>query len=155
MFGWESILDFEVLTALQNYPDAQYRIGVYLEDGKEIAQNMGRALQFYRQVADQKHTPAEVALGKCYFYGKGVAKNRKKALHYYNLVATKNNPDVLYCLGKFYELDGPDQNFQQALSFYKLAVKEYDTQAAEHLYYCYKDGALGLRKDINEARQVI
>ncbi len=66
-------------------------LGYLYEEGKGVAQDYEKALEWYRKGADLGNAAAESGLAGMYRDGKGVAKDLKKAIELYRRSAEHGN----------------------------------------------------------------
>ena len=62
-------------------------LGYLYEEGKGVAQDFGKALEWYRKGAELGNAAAESGLAGMYRDGKGVPKDLKKAIELYRRAA--------------------------------------------------------------------
>jgi membrane-associated protease RseP (regulator of RpoE activity) len=59
--------------------EAQFALGGRYLIGNGVAQDYGKAVEWFQKAADQGFAPAQFFLGRMYAYGRGVAKDERKA----------------------------------------------------------------------------
>jgi TPR repeat protein len=79
--------DFAGSAAEQGYTDAQFYLGLALENGTGGSKNEQEAVRFYRLAAEQGYARAQVRLGSCLRNGVGVGKDEAEADHFFHLAA--------------------------------------------------------------------
>ena len=70
----EDVADCRI-KAEQGVANAQYDLGVRLDNGLGVVQDYNEAVKWYRLAAEQGVAPAQFNLGKMYYRGKGVAQD--------------------------------------------------------------------------------
>lgn len=104
---------------------AQYMMGLCVEAGQGIEQNMAQALEWFRLSAGQGHREAQYKMGLSYAFGVGLAQDIAEAFNWYQMAADNGNADAQYMLGICYQyaLNG-EQDFGEALYWYQRAASE-------------------------------
>ena len=72
-------------------PTAQTQLGLRYRKGQGVPADNGKAVEWYRRAADQKHAEAQAYLGFMYMTGRGVRKDFAEAARYSKLAAEQNN----------------------------------------------------------------
>lgn len=75
------------LSAMQAFPDAQYKLCEFSEQGRGLPQDYQEALRWCGLAADQGHGPAMFMLGRLYHTGHGVPRDVVRAHMWYNLAS--------------------------------------------------------------------
>ena len=75
------------LSAMQAFPDAQYKLCELSEQGRGLPQDYQEALRWCGLAADQGHGPAMFMLGRLYHTGHGVPRDVVRAHMWYNLAS--------------------------------------------------------------------
>lgn len=73
--------------AAQNHARAQDKLGVHLQMGLGILQNMTLAVKYFSLSAQQDQVSAQYHLALCYEKGMGIQENLQEALHWYEKAA--------------------------------------------------------------------
>ena len=58
-------------------------IGICYHHGKGVAQDRGKAVEWFTKAAEQGHANGQGSLGTCYEHGEGVAQDVGKAVEWY------------------------------------------------------------------------
>ena len=74
-------------------PDAMYHLAQRYRKGREVPQDLPRAVDWLLRAADLGHAHAQSSMGVRYYYGEGVPKNHRLALKWYLAGATKKEPE--------------------------------------------------------------
>jgi len=77
----------------------QNLLGVVLERGRGVAQDLSEAIRFFQLAAAQGLAEAQHNLGHAYEDGIGVRKDEAEAAHWYRLAAEQGDPAALNSLG--------------------------------------------------------
>jgi hypothetical protein len=85
--------------ARQDYPKAQYNLGLLYEDGRGVKQNYGQAAYWYDKAAKAGFTEAQNNLGVLYASGHGVKKDSKRAEKLFSEAAGQGNANAKRNLG--------------------------------------------------------
>ena len=140
-------LDF----TLQDDAETLYNIGrrYYNDDG--VAQNYAKAIEWFRQAAEQGYAAAQSAIGLCHYYGRGVTQDYTQAVVWYRKAAEQGNATAQYNLGVCYESgQGVTKDNAQAVYLFRQAAEQGYASAQNDLGYCYQYG-LGVTKDYAQA----
>ena len=114
--------------------NAAYNLGVLLQQGQGVDQDVDRALGLYREAADANHSHAQNALGLAYLAGRGVTPDPVQAATWFSTAYANGNPRGAYYLGRIFEMgvDGaPD--LSSAVAWYRVAAETGDNQALDAL----------------------
>ena len=125
-----TILDIKA-KAERGDAESQYMLAYCLQFGKIIAQDYGKAVEWYTKAAMQGHMPSQHNLGVLYMTGKGVGKDYEEA-YMWALLAAENGNDSLmkaleYKLTQEQKLAG-ELRAEQIQS--GLHAKQVDSEAA-------------------------
>jgi TPR repeat protein len=88
--------------AEQNYPTAQYNLGIKFFKGCGVEKDDSKAIQWYLRAAENGSADAQFNLGVCYERGEGVSPDFQTAVKWYKMSALKGNMNAQYNLGFFY-----------------------------------------------------
>ena len=97
--------------------------------GKEYyyAENYTKAVECYRQAAEQGYAEAQYALGICYDNGNGVAQNYTEAVKWYLKAAEQGLVFAQHNLGNCYaDGEGVAQNYTEAVKWWRKAAEQGD-----------------------------
>ena len=82
--------------------EAQFRLGLCLDQGEGISPNKAEAVKWYHKAVDQRHPEAHYYLGLCYESGKGVHKDEREASILLHEAARLGVAEAQYMLGLRY-----------------------------------------------------
>ena len=85
--------------AEQGDANAQLELGNRYYNGEGVAEDAGRAAQWYRKAADQGDATAQRILGYLYQAGDGVARDAREAARWYHNAAEQGDADAQFRLG--------------------------------------------------------
>ncbi|MEB4592883.1 hypothetical protein VSS37_18030 [Candidatus Thiothrix sp. Deng01] len=80
--------------ARQDYPKAQYNLGLLYEDGRGVTQNFKQAAYWYDKAAKAGFSEAQNNLGVLFVLGNGVKKDPKRAAKLFTDSASQGNADA-------------------------------------------------------------
>lgn len=89
-------------SAEQGNAEAQYKLGLMYDIGKEVDQDYQKAFEWYEKSANQGLASSQSRLGSMYRYGKGVDINHAKASEWYWKAYEQGNEEAHYQLGTIY-----------------------------------------------------
>ena len=153
--GWADPPDLAGLQARAAKGDAEAELdlGRDYHLGKGVPQNIGKAVVFYRQAADQGNAKAMYNLGYIYFHGQGRAQDIPTAFQWFEKAADKGLPAAQLKLGLLYYFgdEGVKQNYTLANKWLTLAARQpnapaQNAPAADALGAMY-EGGLGVTPD--------
>ena len=84
-------------------PDAMYHLAQRYRKGREVPQDLPRAVDWLLRAADLGHAHAQSSMGVRYYYGEGVPKNHRLAMKWYLSGAAKKEPEALYNVGDLFD----------------------------------------------------
>ena len=84
-------------------PDAMYHLALRYRKGREVPQDLPRAVEWFLRAADLGHAHAQSSMGVRYYYGEGVPKNHRLALKWYLAGAAKKEPEAIYNVGDLFD----------------------------------------------------
>lgn len=70
--------------------------------GISVKRDIQKALDYFFELANQKHVQSALFIGKLYLEGKTLPKDVNKALKYINIGIEQNDPEAQYDLGLIY-----------------------------------------------------
>jgi TPR repeat protein len=88
--------------AEQNYPAAQYNLGIQYLKGIGVEKDILKAVSWYLRAAEKGSADAQFNLGVCYDRGEGVSPDIRSAIKFYQLSAVQGNMNAQYNLGVCY-----------------------------------------------------
>lgn len=133
--------------AAKNHAAANWRIGVFYEEGLGVEQNYTKATEWYQRAAGQGFPEGQFALAVCYGEGLGVPQDHAIAFELYSKAAEQNHPGAQNNLAAL-AIEGED--YATAAKWFEAAARQGDAVACYNLSCCYKEG-LGVEKDYGKA----
>ena len=115
--------------------DAQFKLGVMNERGKDVPKNDVAAAEWYRKAADQGNVAAQYYLGDMYRYGSGVPENYAEAVKWFRKAADQGSAAAQYSLGVMY-MNGegvPESNIK-AYAWFSVAKTRAQGHASARGY---------------------
>jgi len=97
----QAILWYEK-AAEQNYPAAQYNLGIQYLKGNGVEKDIAKAIPWYTRAAERGSADAQFNLGVCYDLGEGVSSDIETAVKLYKKSADQDNMNAQYNLGVCY-----------------------------------------------------
>ena len=120
--------------------EALYRQAVQYEKGDGVTRDLKKALELYKQAAEQGNAEAQYYLGRFYNWGHGVTKDWAEAVKWYKKAS---DVDATYYLGMcYYNGDGVPKDEKLAHDYLRKAADNGNTDAAEFLKKHMKLGKL-------------
>jgi len=114
--------------------EAMYNLGLLHANGKGVAQDYGKAREWYQKAADAGNALAMNNLGDLYYYGKGVTRDYGKACEWYQKAADAHEATAMYNLGWLYETGkGVARDYDKAREWYQEGAEAGDTNARQAL----------------------
>lgn len=106
---------------------AEFRLGAMYEEGKGVAQDMGRAVEWYRRAAEHGSERAQFNLAHMYATGKGVEQDEAMAAEWYRRSAERGNAHAQYALGLIhYRGEAVERDLVRAWAWLTVAVHNFD-----------------------------
>ena len=140
-------LDF----TLQDDAETLYNIGLRYYNGDGVTQDYAKAVNCFRQAAEQGYATAQNNLGDCYYDGQGVTQDYAQAVSWYRKAAKQGDTAAQFRLGFCYEYGrGVSKDYAQAADWYRKAAEQGNGTAQYFLGYCYGKGQ-GVTKDYTQA----
>ena len=140
-------LDF----TLQDDAETLYNIGLRYYNGDRVAQDYAKAVDCFRQAAEQGYAAAQNNLGIFYEYGLGVTKDYAQAVSWYRKAAEQGHATAQNNLGYCYQHgQGVTKDYTQAADWYRKAAEQGHATAQNNLGYSYQYGQ-GVTKDYAQA----
>ncbi len=114
--------------------EENYNMGAKYYQGDKVAQDYGKALEWFQHAVDKGHVGALNDIGVMHELGQGVPKNPAKAVEYYQRAVLKNYALGHYNLGRAYESgNGIGKNYSEALKSFRRAARMGDRNAQKKL----------------------
>jgi hypothetical protein len=105
--------------------EAQYKFGIYNENGIGVERNEEIAANLYRKAAEQNLAEAQYKLGLCFLHGKGVKQDNKKSVYWFRKAAEQGLADAQYELGICYQNGvGTEKNREIAIDWLSKAAMQ-------------------------------
>ena len=131
--------------------EAQTELGERYEDGRDVVQDYGVAVSWFRRAADQGHAPGQVALGFMYDRGRGVGQNDADAVRWYRRAAEQGNARGQSNLGWMYANGrGVRRDEGEGIRWLRRSADEGHARGQNNLGAMYERGR-GVRRDRVEA----
>jgi hypothetical protein len=80
-----------------------YHLAMRYRKGREVPQDLPRAVEWFLRAADLGHAHAQSSMGVRYYYGEGVPKNHRLALKWYLAGAAKKEPEAIFNVGDLFD----------------------------------------------------
>ncbi|MCQ2914952.1 MAG: sel1 repeat family protein [Alphaproteobacteria bacterium] len=120
-----AIKEFNRLISTENNEEARYQLALLYEQGIGLEENKDKALNMFKQAAQNGNEKAALKLGNAYYTGKGLEKNYADAINWYMKAAQKGNYAAQYNLGLMLEEGtGVKKNIIKAFDFYKKSADQ-------------------------------
>ena len=137
---------------VDNYLEAQYKLGLCYDKGWGVDQDMKKAVRWYRSAATESHPMALIKLGDCYRNGAGVERDMEEAAKMYRAAALTKDPYAQwhygYCLENGYTGVVDDL---QAIIWYERAAEQGYVKAQYYAGIYYMKQSIPSFKDYVEA----
>ncbi|MCE5185162.1 MAG: sel1 repeat family protein [Planctomycetaceae bacterium] len=142
-------LSFQELLRLGNGGDfrAQYFLGCCYDVGYQTRPDRGKALNWYRQAAQQGYAEAQ------YVMGRAQLGNRAAAAQWYLKAAQAGHTKAQCRIAYHYKFgEGMEQNYHEALGWYQKALQNDSAEAMVNIGNMYYAGT-GIERDYLKAFQ--
>ncbi len=159
------------LAAQRGYSNAQYSLGLCYEKGLGVEPNHTEATKWYELAAEQGHENAQKALKRLKSAALAatsvvtdtpastpVPTNSPVPAHsptpkVNNTQSNNKTPEECYALGnQYYAGKGVEQNYQEAVKWYRLAAEQGLAASQNDLGFCYKKGHGVIQSDIEAVK---
>lgn len=150
--------------------DAQYQLGLWYENIRDIERYEWDVVKWYEKAAEQGHKGAQYNLGRCYENGIGFWSDTRKSTIWYRKAAEQGHIEAQFSLVKCYKKEAKkgcreaqfnlalcyqkgmwvDKDECKAVEWYKKAADQGDIDAIYNLAWCFENG-VGVSKDMDEA----
>jgi TPR repeat protein len=132
---------------------AMHNLGWYYARGLGVAQDYGKAREWYEKAAAEDLALAMFRLGGMYEYGLGVAKDYAKAREWLEKAAAKDNANAMGDLGLLYENGrGVAKDYAKAREWYEKAATKGFAYGMVYVGVLYENGR-GVAQDYGKARE--
>ena len=113
-------------------------------------QDLNEAAIHYRKAAEQNYLPAQTSLGELMY----ASQDFEEAFGWFLMSAYQGDAAGAYNLGKMYaEGNGVEKNLNKAVYWITHAAEKNYLPAAEIIAVAYREGNLGLAKDLEQAKK--
>ncbi len=136
-------LSWYLKAAAQQNSGAEFRLGSMFEQGLGTAKDPQKAVEYYREAADQNYPDAENVLGYLYETGgDGLKQDYEQAVAWFTKAANQGLRKAEKNLGDMYfrGLGVPAVDYKQAMQWYEKAADQGDAAAEYMLGYMYEKG---------------
>ncbi|MBI3549642.1 MAG: SEL1-like repeat protein [Elusimicrobia bacterium] len=131
--------------------DTQFSLYEAHRDGRGVAKDLRKALDWLRKAAEQGYPDAERALGARLVRGDGVTRDAEAGAEWLRKAALKGHLGACQDLAELYRSgDGVPQDFSKSLHWHKTAADRGDPRSQYELGVAYEKG-LGVEQDLPEA----
>jgi len=135
------------------HSQAQNNLGQLFLEGKGVRTDLQRALELFRQSAEQGNAIAQNQLGLMYGRGQGVTRDDAEATNWYRKAADQGYAFAQRNLGLYYRTGrGVAQDFRVALKLYRQAAEQGNALAQNDLGLMHDRGQ-GVAKDAAAAAE--
>ena len=108
--------EMETCESKQKEAEAQYKLGLAHAKKQGAKQHHEKAVNCFKEAAEQGHADAQALLGAAFFNGKGVAKNNEEAAKWLKKAAEQGHAGAQYNLGMaFYDGEGVAKNLKETV----------------------------------------
>jgi TPR repeat protein len=113
---------------------AQVELARAYENGKGVAQNDAKAVEWFRKAAEQGNAQAQNSLGVMYALGRGVERNREEAVSWYQKAAKGGLSEGFYNVAiSYFNGEGVNEDLTLAYAYMLIAQSRGNPQAEEAL----------------------
>ena len=150
-------LDWAQLAAKKGDSGAQYLLGKAFFDGNAALQaDRQQARAWFASAAAQKHAQAAYFLGLIYQNAYGVMGDAVQAAQWFKQSADLGNPDAMFMLANAYVAGaGVPADPARAVQLYQAAAEQEHPLASQALGYALRDGTLGLKRNSQQAQEMM
>jgi TPR repeat protein len=128
---------------------AQFQLGRDYEDGKGVAQDDAKAVEWFRKAAEQKNPQGQNSLGAMYADGRGVEQNKQEAVRWYRMAAKNGLPEGFYNLAiSYFNAEGVNENLHLAYVYMAIAAAKGEPEALQALRHISES----LQNQLGEAK---
>ena len=129
-------------------------LGKLYQYGQGVAQDYGKAREWYEKAAANGYANAMFSLGGLYESGAGVAQDYAKAREWYEKGADEGEAEAMTNLGVLYEKGyGLTQDHTKAREWFEKAADKGEAEAMTNLGWLYQNGQ-GVAQDYAKAREL-
>lgn len=144
---------FQYLKSLTTNTNAQGLLASMYRQGKGVEKNTTKAIEIYKQLANNDVILAQNILGSLYKSGVDTKVNYTKAIKFFKMAAKQGDAKALFQLGTlYYAGKGVTQDINRAITFYKKSAEKGNKEAQFNLGNIYREGK-NTPKDYTKAFQ--
>lgn len=127
-------------------PSKSYLASIFEKEGI-----YGKAIELYKQAANEGHLWSQRKLAQLYRKGEIIEKNSLKAIEWYKKAGEQGNSESLFAIGLMYYYGNDISiDYKKSVEFFKKASILDNKDAQYMLAYCYYKG-LGINQNPSEA----
>jgi len=128
---------------------AQFQLGRDYEDGKGVAQDDAKAVEWFRKAAEGGNPQGQNSLGAMYADGRGVEQNKQEAVRWYRMAAKNGLLEGFYNLGiSYFNAEGVNENLHLAYVYMAIAAAKGNAEALQALQHISES----LQDQLDEAK---
>ncbi len=137
--------------ALNGDPNAEFIVASRYLDGRSVAQDLGKAAEWFGRAAEKGLAPAQYRLATLYERGRGVEQSRDAARSWYIRAAGKGNVKSMHNLAVLYA------DSRQGTPYYELAARWFREAAlrglkdSQYNLAVLNERGLGITANVEEA----
>ncbi|KAF0977030.1 hypothetical protein FDP41_003683 [Naegleria fowleri] len=154
--------EYYEMAAKQNYSSGFHNLGNMYYYGNGVQQDFTKAMELFELAAQKTHydvtcnkylafenhyAEALYVLGTMYELGDGVEKDTRKAIEYYQQAVQLNHEYAAFSIGETFEIDN---NYEEAVKYFKIASSLNFVEAQYRLAEMYRDG-IGAEQNLTKA----
>jgi len=130
---------------------AQFEIAGRYMEGREVEQNLPKAVEWYSRAAGKGFAPAQYRLGSMFEKGLGIPKDLQSARSWYTRAADKGNAKAIHNLAVLHAEGGlGERNFNRSSQWFIQAANYGVTDSQYNLGILYAQG-LGVERNMSES----
>ena len=119
----------------------QYDMGLMYFEGNGLAQDYGKAFQWFTRAAEQNHPEAQDYVGLCCEFGYGTAQDERQAVEWYERSAGQGYANAQYHLALMYHSGkGVEQSYAEAFRWFEKAAEQDHQEAQNYVGLYYENG---------------
>jgi TPR repeat protein len=140
--------------ALHGNATSMRNLGLFYQSGLGVAQDYGKAREWWEKAVAKDNAEAMNDLGSFYFHGRGVPQDYGKAREWWEKAVAKDNATAVDNLGSLYQYGyGVAQDYGKARELFEKAAAKDNANAINHLGSLYQNGD-GVARDYAKAREL-
>jgi len=146
-----SLIEKQLKEAKTGDPVAQSKLAFMYAKGIHTKQDVGLAVNWYMEAAENNHVNAQYNLALMYAKGRGVDQSYNEALRWYTLAATQGDVISQHALGEMHVKGiGTDKNHRLAYNWFLKAAEQGYTNAEYKVAEMLQKGK-GVEEDFESA----